>query len=253
MPAQLPDFQRYQLAFTAHLRDPDQEAIPTGVSAEGMAVYEEIVFNNLFESIGTCFPVARKVLGKRIWQRLVRAFMRDHAANSPLFRHIPEQFLHFLMHANAALLDELPPYTHNLCHYEWIELCVASSMETAFSEKVNPTGNLAERRPVFTSTLQLLHYDYPVHKISPHHIPSEPHSTQLLVYLNTQDTVKFIEINAVTYQLLTLLKHHVLSGKQALTLLAQEIPHLAPQHVMEFGLQTLQMLREQGIIIGTID
>jgi hypothetical protein len=65
MMAELPSFQRYQLAFTARLRDPKSQPPLTGVPNERMAVYEEIVFNNLFESVSACFPVASKVLGKR--------------------------------------------------------------------------------------------------------------------------------------------------------------------------------------------
>ena len=77
MIAELPSFQRYQLAFTARLRDPENQPPLTGVPDERMAVYEEIVFNNLFESVSACFPVASKVLGKRKWLKLNQAFMRD--------------------------------------------------------------------------------------------------------------------------------------------------------------------------------
>lgn len=258
MPEQLHEFQKYQLAFTAHLRDPHGKPLPTGIAHERMAVYQEIVFNTLFESINACFPVTRQIVARQItdqqiWPRLVQAFMQEYAAHSPLFRKIPEQFLHYLKDANPALLAQLPPYTYQLCHYEWIELHVASSSEAALSDILNRSGDLAESTPVLTSTLQLLHYDYPVHRISPDNTPEKPQSTQLLVYLDAQDTVKFIELNPLTFQLLTLLKHKALNGKQALTLLAEEIPHLDPQQVMEFGLQTLQMLRQQGVIIGTVE
>ena len=73
----LPSFQRYQLAFTARLRDPHKQPPIAGVPRERMAVYEEIVFNNLLESVSACFPVAQKVLGKRKWLKLVQAFLRE--------------------------------------------------------------------------------------------------------------------------------------------------------------------------------
>ena len=91
-----PYFQRYQQAFTAYIRDPLQQPRPAGVAAKRMNVYKEIVFNNLFESVSACFPVAQKVLGKRAWLALVRRFFRDHSANSPIFRQIPEEFVIYL-------------------------------------------------------------------------------------------------------------------------------------------------------------
>lgn len=250
MNAKLPSFQRYQLAFTARLRDPKNQPPLAAVPDERMTVYEEIVFNNLFESISACFPVARKVLGKRTWLKLIQAFMRDYSASSPLFRKIPEQFLDFLNHAEPALQALLPPYLIGLCHYEWIELLVASSHHHDL-KNITPDGDIANGKPVFVPGMQLLDYDYAVHKISPRQKPKQPQSTQLLVFLNPDDEVKFIEINAVTYRLISLLQHEPLTGTQALMLLADELQHPAPERIIAFGLSILEDLRRQGVIIGT--
>jgi len=250
--AELPGFQRYQLAFTARLRDPHNQPPLAGVPDERMAVYEEIVFNNLFESVSACFPVARSVLGKRQWLKLNQAFMRDYSASSPLFRKIPEQFIEFLHTAETRLQQQLPPYFTSLCHYEWIELSVASA-EAANIEQTHPDGDLGNGRPVFAPTMHLLSYEYAVHKISPRHKPRQPESTRLLVFRNASDDVKFIELNAVTYRLISLLQNDAISGKQALTLLAKELQHPQPESIIEFGLSILEDLRIQGVIIGTHD
>jgi hypothetical protein len=251
MTAELPSFQRYQLAFTARLRDPLNQPPLAGVPGERMAVYEEIVFNNLFESISACFPVAHKVIGKRKWLKLNQAFMRDYSASSPLFRKIPEQFLQFLNNTDPALQAMLPPYLNSLCHYEWIELFVASIPTTAKPNDIDPEGDLGNNKPAFAPNMQLLNYDYAVHKISPRHKPKQPESTQLLVFLNADDQVKFMELNAVTYRLISLLQNEPLTGKQALTLLAKELQHPLPESIIEFGLSILGDLRNQGVIIGT--
>ena len=253
MTTELPSFQRYQLAFTARLRDPQNQPPLAGVPGERMAVYEEIVFNNLFESVSACFPVARKVLGKRKWLKLNQAFMRDYSAHSPLFRKIPEQFLQFLDNVNPELQALLPPYLYSLCHYEWIELFVASSPDVIKPKDLEPEGDLSNSKPVFSPTMQLLHYDYAVHKISPRHKPKQQESTQLLVFRNADDNVRFIELNAVTYRLISLLQNEKISGKQALTLLAKELQHPQPESIIEFGLSILEDLRNQGVIIGTHD
>ena len=249
----LPNFQRYQLAFTARLRDPKNQAQLAGVPNERMAVYEEIVFNNLFESVSACFPVARKVLGKRKWLKLNQAFMRDYSANSPLFRKIPEQFLEFMNNANTELQALLPPYLNSLLHYEWIELFVASSAEVTQLKSIDTEDDLSKSIPAFAPSMQLLNYDYAVHKISLRHKPKQPESTQLLVFLNADDQVKFIELNAVTYRLISLMQSQSVTGRQALTLLAKQLQHPQPESIIEFGLSILEDLRSQGVIIGTHD
>ena len=62
--AGLPAFQRYQLAFTGHIRNPQLNKRPRGVEARRMKVYNELVFNNLESFLLACFPVLRKVLGQ---------------------------------------------------------------------------------------------------------------------------------------------------------------------------------------------
>lgn len=248
----LPGFQRYQLAFTAHIRDPLHKPRPKGVPVKRMAVYKEIVFNNLFASVSACFPVAQRVIGKRGWLKLTRAFLREHTANTPIFRQIPEEFLSFLAHPSPDIQLLLPPYFTSLCHYEWIELLVASmAIPEIEPNKINVTGDLLTRQPIFTPTMQLLNYEYAVHKISPRNKPKEKTNTQLLVYRNTTDQVKFIELNPVTFKLIALLQQENNTGEQALTLLASEIKNVRPESIIQFGLEILEDLRNQGVLIGT--
>lgn len=250
MTAQLPSFQRYQLAFTARLRDTKNAPPLAGVAHERMAVYEEIVFNNLFESVSACFPIASKIIGKRKWLKLNQAFMRDYSAHSPLFRKIPEQFLHYLNKPSAELQQLMPDYFNSLCHYEWVELLV-SGIHEAKPQELQPNGDLTTDIPVFSATMQLLNYDYAVHKITPRKKPQHKASTQLLVYRNADDAVKFMELNAVTYRLISLLLNEAMTGRQALILLAKELQHPQPESIIEFGLSILEDLRSQGVIIGT--
>ena len=251
MSKQLPSFQQYQLAFTARLRDPRHQPVPAGVAPERMAVYDEIVFNNLLESVSACFPVARKTTGKTAWLKLIRKFLQTHSADSPLFRKVPEEFLTFLQHTDLALA----PYLQALCHYEWIELYL-SSIPTQSHQDVDVHGDIAQQPLVFTQAMQLLHYDYAVHKISPkskrqYKAATYLEPTYLLVHRDENDKIKFIELNPVTFKLITLVKSGELAAAQALNMLADELNHPQPQMIMQFGLGVLQELKQQGVILGT--
>ena len=63
----LPEFQQYQFAFTRHIRDPQHQPRPSGVTARRMKIYNELLYNNLESFLLACFPVTRKVLGVRKW------------------------------------------------------------------------------------------------------------------------------------------------------------------------------------------
>ena len=80
------DFQRYQIAFTAHIRDPNANKKPARVQDTRMAIYREIVFNNIFSTVSACFPVCKSIMGTRAWRKLARAFFANHQATTQIGR-----------------------------------------------------------------------------------------------------------------------------------------------------------------------
>ncbi|MES1987088.1 MAG: putative DNA-binding domain-containing protein [Pseudomonadota bacterium] len=243
-------FQQYQQAFTAHIRDPHNRPRPKNVQAKGMDVYKEIVFNNLFESVSVCFPVAQKVIGKRAWLKLIRGFFRGHSSSTPIFRKIPEEFLAYLSNTQALTPACFPSYLTSLCHYEWIELLVSTMVDEAEKPDINTMGDLLRNQPAFAHTMQLLNYEYAVQKISPRYKPKEKVNTQLLVYRNAEFEVKFVELNSITYRLIEILIQEKVNCEQALTMLAKEINQPKTESIIQFGLEILEDLRSQGVILG---
>lgn len=250
MTKDMPSFQQYQQAFTAHIRDPLNQPRPKNVSAKGMDVYKEIIFNNLFESVSACFPVAQKVIGKRAWLKFVRGFFREHSSSTPIFRKIPEEFLAYLSYTHALTPESIPPYLISLCHYEWVELLVATMADEIERPDIKAIRDLRMNHPVFSHTMQLLNYEYAVQKISPRYKPNQKVNTQLLVYRNSEFEVKFIELNNVTYRLIEVLKQEKMTCEQALTTLAKEINQPKTESIVQFGLDILEDLRSQGVILG---
>lgn len=249
--APLPTFQRYQLQFTSHIRNPKSAPRPARVDARRMRVYTEIVFNNLFAAVSACFPVAQQALGKRAWRRLVRGFFADYRASTPLFRQIPEEFLRYL-----ETCSDLPPYLRNLTHYEWIELAIASAEAEVDTARLDAGADLLEGIPVFAAAHALLSYDYPVHRISARFKPKQPlaEPVHFLVFRDSGDDVRFIELNPVTARLLGLLQDGGpgggLTSRQALLQIAHELAHPQPEAIVRFGAGILQDLKAQGALLG---
>ncbi|MGB7816163.1 MAG: putative DNA-binding domain-containing protein [Methylotenera sp.] len=239
------DFQHYQIAFTAHLRNPSQHKKPARVADSRMAIYREIVFNNIFGSVSACYPVCKSMLGAHAWRKLVRQFFAYHQANSPIFREIPQQFLQFIND-----VKDLPAYLQQLAHYEWVELAVNSQQTTP--PKLSKKMDLLNEKPILAPANMLLEYDYPVHKISKRNKPKTTEKTYLLVFRNNEHRVKFIELNPMTFQLLTLIQENEMTGKQALTKLAEKIGHPDTEAIIQFGKEILTDLANQQAIIGSI-
>jgi hypothetical protein len=243
-PATLPAFQSFQMAFGRRCRDPRGAPRPAGVPARGMAVYEELLFNNITGFLDACFPVCRRLLGETRWRRLNRSFFRDWRSATPWFREIPREFLDYL----AGAKRRLPAWFADLAHYEWVELAVDTS--DAVAARHNRDGDLIAGRPLLNPTLMNLAYAWPVQRIGPAYRPRRPRAVRLLVFRDAADTVRFAEINDVTARLLDILAERQCSGGAACTQVAAELGHPSPSAVVAHGAALLEDLRRQGAILG---
>lgn len=252
IPAPLPEFLRFQVAFAAHIRDPKGCPRPRGIEARRMKIYNELVYNNIESFLLTCFPVLRKALGVRRWAQLVRTFIATHRSHSPFFRQIPDEFIQFLQ-TEWTRPAAYPEFVLELAHYEWIELVLSVSTRAPDWSRINPdpAGDLLEQRPVLNPVLASLHYRWPVHRIRPR-ARITPTETCLLVFRDAGDQVQFIEINAFTARLLDLLVTAELTGQAALEMIAAESRHPAPEIVIQGGLAVMQDLRKRGALLGVL-
>jgi hypothetical protein len=246
-PAALPEFQQFQRAFTAHIRDPKAHPRPAGVEARRMKIYNELLFNNIEGFLLACFPVLRQMLGARKWAKLVRAFFATHRSRTPYFRQIPDEFIQFLQDEWTPPAG-YPPYLLALAHYEWIEL-VLSVSNRGVERAVDVAGDLMQGVPLLNPVLASLRYDWPVQRIAPRR-KVQPTETYLLVFRDAEDAVRFSEINAFTARLLALLEPGTLSGRAALERIATESRHPDPELIVQGGAALLEDLRAGGAILG---
>lgn len=241
----LAEFQRFQFAFARHARDPRGAPRPAGVPARRMGIYNELLYNNIENSLNACFPVARALLSTRRWPRLVRAFFRDWRCRTPHYREIPREFVRYLMEAAAGQ----PPWLAELAHYEWTELAV-DIMDVSAAPDCEADGDLLDGRPVLAPALMNLAYAWPVHQIGLAHRPRRPAPTHLLVFRRADDTVGFMELNPVSSRLVALLQEGGMTGREAALRIAEELAHPHPETVVAGAAAVLAELRQAGAIYG---
>jgi hypothetical protein len=245
-----PEFQDYQRAFTKHIRDPEGNPRPQGVPAARMEVYNELLFNNVFGQVSSCFPVARSILGEPQWRQMVRTFFATHRCRSPYFRQIPEEFLQFMQERNGSGRE--PDFLIYLLHYEWVELAVEISDKEPDGNAINPAGDLLSGRPVLAPAHMLLAYPYAVHRIGKNFQPTteQQEHTCLLVFRDAEDKVRFTVLNPVSARLVALIEAGGISGEQALAQVVTELQHPNPAVALAGGREILHKLRRDGAIIG---
>lgn len=250
-----PEFQRRQSAFAAHIRDPQHVAHPTDVPEPRMAVYRELIYNNLDSFLADTLPVLHSLLDTEHWHALIRDFLIKHRAHSPYFLDIPREFLSYLDEHRREHPDD-PPFLRELAHYEWVELALSVHDAAINLDGIDRDGDPLAGHPVLSPHAWPLQYAFPVHRIGQDFQPAEAPGTPtfLLAYRDAEDNVRFLELNPVSARLIGLLAEHAgddsYTGRQALDIIVRELQHPQPEQVVAHGAELLHDWRIRGILLG---
>ena len=247
-------FQDKQYAFAAHIRDPANTVAPPGIEDRRMAIYRGLFFNNLYNLLGTFFPVLRKISSDEQWRHQIREFMKIHRAKTPYFLELPEEFLAFLQNEYRPLDDDYPFLTE-LAHYEYVELALRVSPNENDLEDIDPNGDLLTGVPVKSVLTWAFAYHFPVHRISKDFLPTEAteQPSYLAIYRGSDDKVRFLELNPVTAALLDAIENNqtAMSGEKLLRELATRINYPDVDALVSHGLGALLEMRQLEILTGT--
>jgi len=236
-------------ALAAHVRNPATQPGPPGIEDRRLAVYRELVFNNLAGLLGHGFPVIRATLGEADWAALVRRFLVEHACHTPLFPALGGEFVGFLAEAQV---DSARPWLAELAHYEWAEADLQAS--DAPMPPHDPAGDLLDGVPLLSPLAWPLAYRWPVDRIGPGHQPTDPPVAPTLVLLRraASGEVRFSTLSPLLYQLLeSIAANQDLSGRALLRSLAAGIGHADAETFIDEARPMLARLREEGVLPGT--
>lgn len=250
--SELPAFMLRQREFAAHIRDPEHSPAPLDVEDRRMAIYRDLFFNNVREFLAGSFPVLRELYDEPGWTELARDYFSRHQAHTPLFPQIPGEFLQYLEEERGEQPGD-PPFLRELAHYEWVELALNIDTREPHEPGVDPDADLMAEHPVLSPLAWPLAYRFPVHTIGPDYHPEAPpeQPTYLIVFRDTRDQVRFLEINPVTARLVELIRQQeTMSGRAALEKIAGELRHPDPGVVVDGGRAILDDLRRRDILLG---
>ena len=246
-PARLAELQR---RFADHIRDPEHRPAPEGIEERRLAIYRRLFFNNLSSLFGKNFASARKLLPDPDWQRLIRAFMVEHRAETPLFPEIGGEFVRFLAE-HPEHYAERWPWLAELCHWRFLITGVRNHEAELDAIEADPDVDLLASRVQLNPTLALAGYRWPVHTIRSDALPEQESPTLLAAWRTRDDGIGRLQINVVTARLLERVQEHPQhTGLVLLEGLAEELDHPSPQALVEHGRGLLQDLCRRELVLG---
>jgi uncharacterized protein len=235
-----------QMEMARYLRNPQAAEPPADIEPRRLKIYQDLIYNNVEGFISGGFPVLRSLYSDTDWHELVRQFIDVHRCHTPYFLEISQEFIDYLLQHHAPRPCD-PPYLAELAHYERVELALDIVQENPVVCRV--PDNLLEAIPRLSPLAWVLSYHYPVHRIGPgFELEDNGSPTFLVVYRNSEDEVKFVELNGATARLLSMAKDNDgQTCRQVLLALARELS--APiETVLEFGEQQLREFYRLGIV-----
>lgn len=242
-------FVETQQAFMAYIRDPDNQPAPSGIESRRLKIYQELFFNNIEGFVSSAFPVLKSLYPATQWLALVRQFFVKHHCKSPYFLEISQEFLLFLQGEYEPTATD-PEFMLELAHYEWLELDVATTVESQDEYSLDADA-LRHANLYLASTTRIAHYQYPVHQISETFKPDkvEGQTFSFALYRDGEDDVQFIALNPMTALMLSVIESNGGAQLSEITSdIAKQVPQFSQEQLFQGALHTLGELAKLGII-----
>lgn len=116
MATKLYELQQEVKKFMVYGERNSQDAILTDEACSELTVYKDLVFNGVEPSIKNVYPLCYRLL-KDNWHQIIKEYMQEFPASSPVFNNVSKNFANFLQSKDYG-----PEYIAELAWYEWLEL-----------------------------------------------------------------------------------------------------------------------------------
>ncbi|WP_298633834.1 putative DNA-binding domain-containing protein [uncultured Umboniibacter sp.] len=231
------NFRELQSALAASVRFKHHDE-SLNVEARRLAIYQRLVFNNLFGLLSGGYKKLRRAVGDEQFRKLVRAFLESGISRTPYFAEISGEFLNWFVQQDA------PKWQHELAEYERAGIAIDI-------ESMNwPSAETITNRPDgvhFSPAIALLSFDYAIYEanegIEP---PKQP--TYILLYRNPHNKLRYKLLNAASFSLLALLLQEQSLGEALLTIATSM--RVDGHHIEAPARDLLAELQREGAVVS---
>jgi len=171
---------QYQTDFANFCRTGNYTTIP-GVNEQNINHYRRLVFNNVYDSVSSAYPITKKLLGKKKWEKLVNRFFSSCDVQSPQIWYMPKEFKDYVISFELKLLNKYV-FLSDLLNFEWLEIEV-------FMMPNEPIKFLAETNLYYLNPeIRLIKVAYPIHLKKAKEITEQDYGTYFISLHRNQET-----------------------------------------------------------------
>lgn len=249
-----------------------------GVEARRLALYQELMFNTVAESLQSIYPYTYQFMSAngrdaKIWEALVEDYRRAYPNPSHKLMGAVEHFPEFLSQQEDWLAQY--PFLSELALYEWLEMQVLN-LPDSHPPMAHPHGlpsldELAHYAPVWNPSRVLQHFEYPIPElitlIQTHvelenpsnaeaELKTEPQPLDILIYRDPHLLhVRFFCLNGLTNLLIQLSTAQPgVAYREILEQLREIIPALQDMPMAELEAQAIGLFQtclDAAILLGS--
>lgn len=227
-----------QMAFGRAIRDPHEQVLIANVSDRQLSIYRELFWNNFQTVISSAAPVAQAVLPDNSWTELLHTFWRDYRAKTPEYTQLPFEFAEWLR-TEAGNWKNSWPWLGDLVTWEIAELAAMFA-----EDGTTPMSGVA-----LHPSVQLLAFNWPVHRLSTSWVPESPLPTFLSCYRTASDGIDFIELTPLSAALLDLIQQNPQQSPTTYTTQLAAMLHQDRNELASAVQPLISVVTERGLLL----
>lgn len=243
-----------------------------GLEGRRLALYEELMFNTVVETLGSIYPYCYRLISRdgqweTDWSSLVEAYRRAYPNVSYKLMGAVSSFPEFLA-GQCALLQGYP-FLPELALYEWLEMQVLNLPDSPIALSMQAAVPSLEQwdahAPVWNLARQLQAFQFHIPEILEAMNTEErdfqaatvlPKPVDILIYRDPQTLeVRFFCLNGLTAQLMQLSdrSNHSYSELMAALLAVSPVLQAVPAEIIRQQLYALfQTCLQNGMLLGSM-
>ena len=222
-----------------------------GANPNRLHHYRRLILNVLNSTLERTYPIFRRIVSDEEWLEVVSDFQINYDAKEARIWMLPFEFYEFCkVKKYAQKLNR--PYLDDLLYFEWIEIEVNTRPDKVIPE-FNEVGDLLDEQLIINPEYELIHLNYPVHNTQDDQLVGEKGDYFILVYWEQRNLdVRFFEFSAFFTFVFELIASKQLTGRKALIEASTQFDLKDENNVLQNGIAFLNVLLDQGIILGFV-
>ncbi len=172
-----------------------------GAKTDRLHNYRRLIYNIIDDAIESAYPIAKSFINEDHWKIMIDAFILEHKCQHPQIMKMPGEFIDFVEKKGYAEEYKLPFFS-DLLNFEWAEVLVHTMKDEKISAYMEQ-GDYVNKSLVFSPYLHLLQLEYPIHELRKKDLESSKGDYFILVYRQEIGTVQYLELNQLTYYIIS--------------------------------------------------